>query len=202
MMVKICGVTNREDALAAAEYGASAIGFNFYRNSPRYISPTGAATISDKLPANVLKVGVFVDDLAEVVAKVALQVGLDVAQLHGLAACSSLPVWRAISVRDEVNISESFDETGEAFLFDTAAEPGAYGGTGRTFRWELARKAKDFTTKKIIVAGGLDEANVQSAIDEVQPWGVDVCSRIEIEPGRKDRIKMKKFIEAALAAKL
>lgn len=202
MMVKICGITNREDALAAAEYGAGAIGLNFYRNSPRYISPTGAATITAKLPSDVLKVGVFVDDSAETVARVALQVGLDVAQLHGIAACASLPVWRAISIRDEVETAGLLDQTAEAFLLDTAADPGAYGGTGRTFRWELARKAKDFTTRNIIVAGGLDESNVQTAIEEAQPWGVDVCSRIETEPGRKDRIKMKKFIEAALAANL
>lgn len=202
MMVKICGITNRDDALAAAEFGAGAIGFNFYRHSPRYVSPTGAAAISAKLPAGVLKVGVFVDDPADVVTKVALQAGLDVAQLHGLAACSSMPVWRAVSVRDELDVAESFDETSEAFLLDTAAEPGRYGGTGRTFRWELAREAQGLTTKKIIVAGGLDESNVEMAIAEAQPWGVDVCSRIESEPGRKDRMRMKKFIEAALGANL
>jgi phosphoribosylanthranilate isomerase len=201
MMVKICGITNREDAEAAADAGASAIGLNFYRHSPRYVSPTGAAMIVDKIPAGVLKVGVFVDEHPDVIARIALQTGLDVAQLHGDSSCSTLPVWRSLPIREAVEVSWFADDEAEAFLLDTAFGD-LHGGTGKTFRWSLAREAGELTSKKIIVAGGLDEINVQQAIEEARPWGVDVCSRIESEPGRKDRDKMRKFIQAALASKL
>lgn len=201
MMIKICGITNREDALAAAESGAAAIGLNFYRSSPRYISPTGAAMIAGKLPEGVLKVGVFVDEPPDSIARIALQAGLDVAQLHGDYTCSTLPVWRALPIREAEEVSLFADDTAEAFLLDTPSST-LHGGTGETFPWQIAREAGKLTSKKIIVAGGLDETNVQQAIEEARPWGVDVCSRIEIEPGRKDREKMRKFIQAALATKL
>jgi phosphoribosylanthranilate isomerase len=197
MMVKICGITNREDALAAVEAGAGAIGLNFYRESPRYISPTGAATITANLPREVLKVGIFVDESPETITKIALQAGLDVAQLHGTSACLSLPAWRAVN--NEAGIVRFDAEHVEAFLFDTPSDF-LYGGTGVTFPWEIARGASLLTTKKIIIAGGLDETNVGTAIAEARPWGVDVCSRIEIEPGRKDHVRMRMFIQAALAA--
>lgn len=201
MMVKICGITNREDALAAAEMGASAIGLNFYRQSPRYVSPTGAAVIAAGLPENVLKVGVFVDEPADSIARIALQVGLDVAQLHGFSECTSLPSWRAVAIVEPDDVALFSDEMAEAYLLDTPSKT-LRGGTGLTFRWELARQARDLTTKKIIIAGGLDETNVQQAIGEAGPWGVDACSRLEIEPGRKDRQRMKQFIEAAHGANL
>ncbi len=202
MMVKICGITNRDDALAAAEYGATAIGLNFYRESPRYISPTGAATIAAMLPIKILKVGIFVDEPPDSVTKTAIRVGLDVAQLHGGAHCSSLPVWRALPICEARMRVYSFkDELFDALLLDTPSAT-LHGGTGQTFRWTLAREVAERTRTKIIIAGGLDESNVQTALAEAQPWGVDICSRIEIEPGRKDRQKMKKFIQAALAFKL
>src|SRR5205823_4739090 len=102
MMVKICGITNQDDAQAAVEAGASALGFNFYRDSPRYISPTGASLIAEKLPAGVLKVGVFVDDTPDAIARIALQAGLDVAQLHGEAECPAMRIWRACPIRDSI----------------------------------------------------------------------------------------------------
>lgn len=198
MMVKICGITNREDALAAVDGGASAIGLNFYRNSPRYISPTGAAMIADKLP-DTLRVGVFVDETPETIAKIALQADLDVAQLHGASECVSLRTWRAVPV--DMDFPSLSFRGEEAYLFDTASRE-LHGGTGLTFRWSIVRQAPGFTDRKIIIAGGLDETNVQTAIEEARPWGVDVCSRIETEPGRKDHVKMRKFIQAALAASL
>jgi phosphoribosylanthranilate isomerase len=191
MIVKICGITNREDALAAAEAGASAIGFNFYRDSPRYISPTGAAMIAEKLPANVWKVGVFVNDTAETVAKVALDAGLDIAQLHGDAQARGIRIWRARAARLVTDIAD--DDDAEAILMD-APSGGQYGGTGSTFDWLLARDLP----KKIIVAGGLDAENVRQAIEQARPWGVDACSRIEKAPGLKDHDKMTKFVKAAL----
>ena len=201
MMIKICGITNREDAEAAVDAGASAIGLNFYRQSPRYVSPTGAAMIAAKVPASVLKVGVFVDEPPDTVARIALEAGLDVAQLHGDSSCTTLPVWRALPIREAVEVSWFADDAAEAFLLDTPSAT-LQGGTGQTFRWALAREAGQLTSKKIIVAGGLDECNVQQAIEEARPWGVDVCSRIESEPGRKDHARMRQFIQAALATTL
>jgi len=192
MMIKICGITNLVDAKAAEETGASAIGFNFYKDSPRYVSPTGASLIAEKLGANVMKVGVFVDEHADVVARVAIQVGLDVAQLYGLADARGMRIWRAVPADDTFDFALS-DETAEALLVDTPSES-LLGGTGETFDWSMVRGAK----KKIIVAGGLDAANVRRAIDIAQPWGVDACSRLEKSPGIKDHEKMRRFIEAAL----
>jgi phosphoribosylanthranilate isomerase len=194
MMVKICGITNRDDALAAVEAGASAIGFNFHRESPRYISPTGAALIAENLPIDVWKVGVFVDDDADSVERVALQVGLNVAQLYGKAQARVVRVWRACRVDDPLGLKIFLsDQTVEALLLDSPSEK-QYGGTGQTFDWSRAKGLP----KKIIIAGGLDSLNVGRAIDEAQPWGVDACSRLEKSPGIKDHDKMRQFIKAAL----
>jgi len=191
MMVKICGITNREDALAAVEAGASAIGFNFYRESPRYISPTGAAMIGEKVPENVWKVGVFVNESPETIARIVLDAGLDVVQLHGTSEARGLRVWKAYHA-DESEL----DQIGvgvEALLIDTPSTE-LYGGTGQTFDWSLAKEL----SMKVIIAGGLDASNVRTAIDQAQPWGVDACSRIEKSPVLKDHDKMRKFIAAAL----
>ena len=193
MMVKICGITNRDDALAAAEAGASAIGFNFYRDSPRYISPTGAATIAEKLPASVWRVGVFVNEAPETIAKVALDAGLDVAQLHGTSAARGIRIWRAIPA--DAPIPEQLTEAAEALLIDTPSA-GLFGGTGKTWDWGKAAGR----SWKLIVAGGLDASNVRQAIKQAQPWGVDACSRIEKSPGVKDHEKMRNFVKAALGS--
>ena len=199
MMVKICGVTNREDALAAVDAGASAIGLNFCRQSPRYLSPADAANIAGVLPNGILKVGVFVDEAPETIARMAREAGLDVVQIHGSARCSTLPVWRAVPIQNAIDANLFGDSEAEAFLLDTASSK-LHGGTGQTFPWLIARDAGHLTTRKIIVAGGLDESNVRTAILEARPWGVDVCSRIESAPGRKDHSKMTRFIKAALTA--
>jgi phosphoribosylanthranilate isomerase len=193
MMVKICGITNRDDALAAVEAGASAIGFNFYRESPRYISHTGAAMIGEQIPANVWRVGVFVNERAKTVARIMLDAGLDVAQLHGTSDARGVRVWRAIP-RD-VEIKAPMPKDVEALLIDTPAD-GISGGSGKTWDWSHA----PHLNLKIIVAGGLDASNVRTAIEQAQPWGVDACSRIEKSPGIKDHEKMSKFIKAALAS--
>jgi len=189
MLVKICGITNRDDALAAAEAGASAIGFNFYRNSPRYISPTGAAMIAEKLPGTIWKVGVFVNETAETIAKIAIEVGLDVAQLHGSSEARGIRIWQAISAINPV-IGDA-----EAVLIDSPTDT-AVGGTGKTWDWSQAPNLE----QKIIIAGGLDAENVRQAIEQAHPWGVDACSRLEKSPGLKDHEKMRKFVEAALAS--
>jgi phosphoribosylanthranilate isomerase len=189
MMVKICGITNRGDALAAVEAGASAIGFNFYRESPRYISHTGAAMIGEKIPASVWKVGVFVNESPETIAQIVLDAGLDVAQLHGNSKMRGMRVWQAVSVADPM----AFTEAAEAVLIDSPVY-GIFGGSGKTWDWTQAPHLKH----KVIIAGGLDGDNVRLAIEQAQPWGVDACSRIEKSPGLKDHDKMRRFIQAAL----
>jgi phosphoribosylanthranilate isomerase len=191
MMVKICGITNREDALAAVDAGASAIGFNFYRESPRYISHTGAAMIAEKIPANVWKVGVFVNESPETIAKTVIEAGLDVAQLHGSSDARGVRIWRAMSPVDAVALALFGDV--EAVLIDSPADT-VSGGSGKTWDWSQA----PHLTQKVIIAGGLDGDNVRAAIEQVQPWGVDACSRIEKSPGLKDHQKMRRFLIAAL----
>lgn len=192
MMVKICGITNREDALAAVEAGASALGFNFYRDSPRYISPTGASMIAVKIPATVWKVGVFVNETPETIARIALDAGLDVAQLYGTSEARGIRIWRAIKANESL-LSRVNDETAEAVLVDTPSDD-LHGGTGASFDWSRAKGLP----KHIIIAGGLDASNVRRAIEEAQPWGVDACSRLEKSPGLKDHDKVREFVKAAL----
>ena len=199
MMVKVCGITNPEDALAAAEGGAAAIGFNFYPPSPRYIPPETAARISEVLPAGLWRVGVFVNTSLEDVARIQMLAGLDVAQLHGDEPPSAMPsgirVWKALRVDDSFRPSSMQPYDVEAFLLD--APSAVYGGAGSAFDWPKARH----TGRKIILAGGLDETNVQEAIRLAEPWGVDACSRLEIAPGRKDHARMARFLKAALSEK-
>jgi phosphoribosylanthranilate isomerase len=191
MMVKICGITNREDALVAVDAGASAIGFNFYRESPRYISHTGAAMIGEKISAHVWKVGVFVNETPETIARIVIDAGLDVAQLHGSSDARGVRIWRAMSSADPG--ATPLSEAVEAVLMDSPVY-GIYGGSGKTWDWTEVPHLE----RKIIIAGGLDAANVRLAIEQAQPWGVDACSRIEKAPGLKDHDKMRKFIHAAL----
>jgi phosphoribosylanthranilate isomerase len=197
MMVKICGITNYDDAMAVVESGAAALGFNFYRDSPRFISPTGAALIAEKLPATVWKVGVFVDATPDTVARIAVQVGLDVAQLHGLSTARGIRTWQACRANESFDLMfaqiQTADDFPEAFLVDAPSKT-LHGGTGETFDWSLAKGIE----KKVILAGGLDEDNVRRAIEQASPWGVDACSRLEASPGIKDREKLRRFVKAAL----
>jgi phosphoribosylanthranilate isomerase len=188
VIVKVCGITNWGDAEAAVEAGANAVGFNFYRESPRYISPTGAAVIGEKL--GVLKVGVFVNESATNVARIVVEAGLDVAQLHGTSYALGMRIWRAGHAGEIPH-----DKFAEAIVLDTPSNK-MYGGTGESFDWSLA-KGLPF---KVILAGGLAADNVATAIKQAEPWGVDACSRLESSPGLKDHEKMKSFVKAALAA--
>ena len=192
MMVKICGITNREDALAAIEGGASALGFNFYPASPRYIAPGEAAAIAAQLPSGVWKVGVFVDESPEALLRTAGRVALDIAQLHGSETPEQYPrgirVWKAIRMVDG-QVPPAPCGPAEAVLLDGPA-------SGQVFDW--ARVPPGIA--RLILAGGLNADNVRQAIEQVHPWGVDACSQIESSPGRKDRFKMAAFLKAALAA--
>ncbi len=197
MMVKICGITNLEDALAAADAGATAIGFNFYRGSSRYIQPERAGEIGASV--NLMKVGVFVNEGPAEMERIAELAGLDVVQLHGDEPAAAANerigrVWKAFRVTEGWRPELLDSYAVEAFLLDTPAD-GQYGGSGHVFDWNRVRGLKC----KVILAGGLDATNVGSAIQTVLPWGVDACSRLEISPGRKDHTKMRRFVEAALA---
>lgn len=197
MVLKICGITNAEDAAAAVAGGANAIGFNFYHRSPRYLAPERAAQIST--PAGVRRVGVFVNAPAPRIEEIARAARLDTAQLHGDEAPADyprrLPVWKAVRVGAGFDISQYDSCPAEALLLDGPAGE-LYGGAGRTFDWLLAGVA----TRRIVLAGGLDASNVAEAIALVRPWGVDSCSRIEKAPGKKDHRKMNEFLQAAKAA--
>jgi phosphoribosylanthranilate isomerase len=196
MIVKICGITNQEDAAAAVAGGATALGFNFYPASPRYIAPEAAARID---AAGARRVGVFVNEPRERVEEIARQASLDVAQLHGE---EGLPAWPAtVAVWKAARVAEGFALSGydhlpvEALLLDGPAAL-VYGGAGVAFDWQLANGSKH----RIILAGGLDAGNVAEAVRMARPWGVDACSRIETAPGKKDHRKMKEFLQAARAA--
>ena len=195
-ILKVCGITNQPDADAAIAAGATAIGFNFYPKSPRYIAPDLAARI---LTPGAVRVGVFVNEAAPRIADIAGIAALDVAQLHGDETPAQYPaavaVWKAARVSPDFDFSQLDDCPAEALLLDGPAAE-LYGGAGLCFDWTLARRARH----RIIVAGGLDASNVARAIALAQPWGVDSCSRIESSPGKKDHLKMIDFLHAAKAA--
>jgi phosphoribosylanthranilate isomerase len=196
MIVKICGITNREDALAAVNGGAAALGFNFYPKSPRYIVPACAAEVIGAAPAHVWKVGVFVNESRERVAEIARVLALDVVQLHGDEAASDYPesvrVWKAVRVDAAFDPAAWRGNPAEALVLDGPAGA-VYGGAGVAFDWRRARGLP-----KIVLAGGLDASNVREAIAQAHPWGVDACSRLESAPGKKDHHKLAAFLKAAL----
>lgn len=200
--VKICGITNSDDALAAADAGADAIGFVFFRSSPRFIEPDHAARIIRLLPPFVTSVGVFVNEIPRRIEEIISETGIDVVQLHGdepPSSCSlSRRVIKGFRVRDLSSIDALMPYQGyvSAFLLDTYS-PDRYGGTGRTFPWDIAVRAKRFGT--IILAGGLTPDNVDQAIETVKPFGVDVSSGVESVVGKKDIAKIQAFISRARA---
>jgi len=199
MIVKICGITQLEDAEAAIAGGANALGFNFYPRSKRYIGISDATKIVAQLPPRIQKVGVFVNETPERVADLVKRIGLDIAQLHGHEQPEQYPagvrVWKAAHVDDQFSLAVWETCPAEALLLDSAPN-GQYGGSGLSFDWARAAGGE----RRVIIAGGLDEENVREAIRRAKPWGVDVCSRIERAPGRKDHAKMAAFIQAVLEA--
>jgi phosphoribosylanthranilate isomerase len=197
MILKICGITNQEDASAAVDAGANALGFNFYPRSPRCIAPEAAAEITSR--GGVRRVGVFVNEAPARIEEIVRIAALNVAQLHGDEEPrdypKSVPVWKATRVAGAFDYMRFLNLPIEALLLDGPAA-GSYGGAGKTFQWEVA----DSAPVKIILAGGLDASNVARAIELAHPWGVDACSKLESAPGKKDHEKMTAFLEAAKAA--
>jgi phosphoribosylanthranilate isomerase len=204
MHIKICGLTNLADTLAAAEAGADYLGFNFYARSPRCITPDTCAKLRNELARRGLAaktVGIFVNHAPAEVAALLDYCGLDLAQLHGDEHPEQLGMlWgRAFkAVRDprgaDWEALSVFSPGQPAFLLD-ANTPDAYGGTGQTADWDAARAVA--ARYPIFLAGGLNPRNVAAAVEHVRPWGVDVASGVEAEPGRKDHAKIRAFVAAA-----
>ena len=197
--VKICGITNRQDAVLAAKLGADAVGFVFYKKSPRFVSPYKVKRIIEDLPPFVTPVGVFVDQKAGAIMDIADFCGITTLQLHGnedIDACRRLKKYRLIKA---FRISDDFDFTKiaaypvQSFLFDTHQDD-EFGGTGKTFNWELL-KDKTFP-KPFILSGGLNPQNIYQAIKEVKPYAVDASSGLEKAPGEKDERLLRDFFSA------
>ena len=201
--IKICGITNIEDAVTAIGYGADALGFVFFPKSPRNITPETARSIVQSLPPFITAVGVFVDEDVSNIEKTVSYVGLNAVQLHGSEppeSCNlSRKVIKAIRIKglSDVESLNSYKNV-SAYLLDTYS-PHAHGGTGHVFNWEVAVDAKKFG--RIILAGGLTPENIVEAVKMVQPYGVDVSSGVEGScKGKKDHNKLKLFIERAKSA--
>ena len=201
--VKICGITSEADAIAAAEAGADAIGLMFYEGSPRHVILEQAKAISAALPQHVMRVGVFVNAEEAFVHQALTECMLNILQFHGDETpeeCSRYPVMtlKAFRVQGEETLAELEAYHSAGYLLDAYVKD-ALGGTGATFNWDLAVRAQKFG-KPIFLAGGLTPENVAEAVRKVQPFGVDVSSGVEIEPGRKDAEQMRTFVAAAKGA--
>jgi len=199
--VKICGITNREDARAAVEAGADALGFVFFRKSPRYVTPAEAGRIIETVPAFVTTVGVFVNEAPEEINGILRHARIDIAQLHGEetpAECRRVEgrVMKAFRVRTR-GVLERLDDFRVPTILLDAWVPGEYGGTGARFDWEIAREAA--RGRVLVLSGGLSPENVAGAVRAVRPFGVDVSSGVEADgdPRRKDAGKIRMFVKEA-----
>jgi phosphoribosylanthranilate isomerase len=198
-LVKICGITNLDDALAAVEAGADALGFNFYQPSPRYITPEHAGEIVEQLPDLLLTVGVFVNEDPDAVLSIAAEAGLQALQLHGDESpeyCRELAathyVIKAFAVSDSFDVQTAQAYEVEAIMLDTKHN-NLRGGTGRVFDWSVAQQAAS-TMPKLFLAGGLSPENVENAVKIVHPFAVDACSALEDAPGKKNHERMRVFV--------
>jgi phosphoribosylanthranilate isomerase len=198
MEIKICGITNMEDAVMAFAYGSDALGFIFYEKSPRYVSPETAMRIIRNLPDDISKVGVFVNHDSHAVKEIYDFCGLDLIQLHGdesPAYCSEFPqsiLIKAISPESEEDFGIVKQYGVKAIMLD-ARESGLYGGTGKKSNWELAARLKEM--HPLVLSGGLNPGNILPAIRTVSPHAVDVNSGVELFPGKKDPRKIRSIIE-------
>ncbi len=201
--VKICGITNLDDALAAIDSGADAIGFVFFEKSPRWISYKDAELIIKKLPPFVTTIGVFVDQSPAQIEEVVSNVRIDAVQIYEqeIAKLStfSRQIVKVIRIKSLQSLEPliNYKDNVSAFLLD-AYSPDSLGGTGKIFNWDIAVEAKRFG--RIILAGGLTPENISEAVKHVRPYGVDVSGGVEAEKGKKDLKKLKLFIERAKAA--
>ncbi len=207
--IKICGITNIDDALAAIDAGVDALGFNNYEKSPRYLPLSEMNQIVKQLPPYVTIVGLFVNATEAFVREACQRVSFDLLQFSGdetseFCAQFDLPYMKAVRVKslEQLNIEVSNNPESQGFLFD-AHEPKLFGGTGKTFDWKMLQQRERGTGMSdysVVLAGGLTPENVGSAITTVRPFAVDVSSGVESAPGKKDRTKIQSFISAAIAA--
>lgn len=212
--IKICGITNVDDAVAAARAGADAIGLNFYPSSPRFVSIGQAKMISSATPTNVLKVGLFVNASAKDIHSAMGQVGFNLIQLHGdeppefLAELTGLPVMRAfrLGLEDLAPVGRYLDRCGQLnatprlVLLDASVR-GQYGGTGQTADWGMAKHYHEMVGgPPLVLAGGLTAENVADAIQAVRPLAVDTSSGVETSPSKKDASLIERFVSEARAA--
>jgi phosphoribosylanthranilate isomerase len=201
-LIKICGITNLNDAHAAVAAGADALGFNFYKPSPRYLTPESARAIINTLPASIFTVGVFVNEPSpDAVRAIADRAGVKAVQLHGDeepdycdALNTSIEVIKtfAISVNFDIRDLDSYQV--DAIMLDTKDDR-VRGGTGRVFDWSIAQQVR-LLVSRVYLAGGLSPENVSEAIEFVQPYAVDACSSLEDKPGIKNHERMRMFVSA------
>ena len=199
--IKVCGMTRLQEALEIAEMGVDGLGFIFWKRSPRSIAPSDARAICAALPPFVTRVGVFVDAPLEEMEEVARLCRLDLLQLHGqeppeLCRSLSRPCIKAVRLRGREELERLAPYRGAVvgFLLD-AWSPGAPGGTGLRCDWDLAREAVEMDVAPVVLAGGLGPQNVAEAVARVGPWGVDLNSGVELEPGRKDPTLVARAVE-------
>ena len=212
--IKICGITNLEDALAAVEAGADALGFVFYEKSPRKVIPSDVRNIVQRVSPDVEKVGVFVNQDEDTICRAAEQTGLTAVQMHGdnedphvadlIAERGKLKVFAAIAMNGPNPAGWAMTwrpDVLRGFLLDSGG-PSLNGGTGKTFDWRAAARSIDVIKRlgNVILAGGLTPENVSEAIRITHPWGVDVSSGVESKPGKKDTEKIRAFVKAVREA--
>lgn len=197
--VKICGITNLEDAIASVITGCDALGFVFYRKSPRYINPHKAKKIIRLIPKNIVKIGVFVNSKENRIKRIARVCNLDMLQFHGSESpgfCrrfSGYKIIKAFRVKDKLNIQNISRYKTFAYLFDTFSKSKA-GGTGKKFNWELLAGKRDALKRPVFLSGGLNFNNIGEAIKKIRPAWVDVSSSVELKPGKKSLRKLRKLI--------
>jgi phosphoribosylanthranilate isomerase len=198
IQIKICGITNKEDALCAAKLGATALGFIFYPPSPRNIKPADARKIVSVLSDELVKVGVFVNESVTEVKRIVEYCGLDMIQLHGdesPAYCREFPasqVIKAVQLKNDDDFNQASGYDVAAILVDSR-HAGLYGGTGKKANWELACRIKN--KKPLILSGGLNEGNIAEAIKAVTPNALDINSGVELRPGKKDHAKLARIFD-------
>lgn len=194
MKIKICGITNLEDALLCESLGSDAIGFIFYSKSKRYVTPESAKEIVKQLSAFTIKVGVFVNETPEIINQISKIAGLNFVQLHGdespqLVEEMNLPVIKSFRIDGKFDFEVLNNYQNCYYLLDTFSESD-YGGTGKIFDWKLI---PDRLKSKIILSGGISSSNVQKLKQEINPYAIDVSSSLEEYPGKKSKKKIKEF---------
>jgi len=199
--VKICGITNWSDARGAVEAGADFLGFNFYRESLRYIAPVAARRIVRRLPERVASVGVFVNEAEPKMLEIARRVGLDYVQLHGDEPAEvvsrmrrRIRVIKAIRVRESFRVAQLANFKGASSILLDGFDAQLRGGTGKSFNWKLAKSAG--RKRQIFLAGGLTPENAAEAVSAARPFAIDVCSGVESQPGKKDVARMRALVAA------